>query len=57
MRDKRDDVILNMNSQVLKLTEMLTNLIADPNKAKDVDVSQFAVTRRSQTETQGQQGK
>ena len=46
-----------MNSQVLKLTEMLMNLIADPNKAKDVDVSQFAVTRRSQTETQGQQGK
>ena len=41
-----------MNSQVLKLTEELTNLIADPNKAKDVDVSQFAVTRRSQTEAQ-----
>ena len=46
-----------MNSQVLKLTEKLTNLIAEPSKAKDVDISQFAVTRRSQTETQGQQGK
>ena len=57
MRDKRDDVILNMNNQVIKLTEILTNLIASPEKAKDVDVSQFAVTRRSQTETQGQQGK
>ena len=57
MHDKRDDVILNMNNQVIKLTEILTNLIANPDKAKDVDVSQFAVTRRSQTETQGQQGK
>jgi len=57
MRDKRDDVILNMNNQVIKLTEILTNLVTEPNKAKDIDVSQFAVTRRSQAETQGQQGK
>jgi hypothetical protein len=51
IRDKRDDVILNMNNQVLKLTEMLTNLVADPNKTRDIDVSQFAVTRRSQAES------
>ena len=57
IRDKRDDVILNMNNQVIKLTEILTNLVTEPNKAKDIDVSQFAVTRRSQAETQGQQGK
>jgi hypothetical protein len=57
IRDKRDDVILNMNNQVIKLTELVTSLIAEPNRAKDVDVSQYAVTRRSQGETQGQQGK
>jgi len=57
IRDKRDDVILTMNNQVIKLTEILSNLVADPNKVKDVDVSQFAVTRRSQAETQAQLGK
>jgi len=46
-----------MNNQVIKLTEILTNLIADPSKARDVDALQFAVTRRSQAENQGQQGK
>jgi hypothetical protein len=46
-----------MNNQVLKLTEMLTNLVADPNKARDVDVSQFAVAQRSQAESQEQLGK
>ncbi|EDR06400.1 uncharacterized protein LACBIDRAFT_328727 [Laccaria bicolor S238N-H82] len=56
MRDTRDDVILNMNNQVLKLTDMLANLVTNPNKTRDVDASQFAVTRRSQTETQGQSG-
>ena len=57
IRNTRDDLILNMNNQVIKLTEILTNLIADPSKARDVDALQFAVTRRSQAETQGQQGK
>ncbi|EDR00178.1 uncharacterized protein LACBIDRAFT_334420 [Laccaria bicolor S238N-H82] len=56
MRDTRDDVILNMNNQVLKLTDMLANLVTNPNKTRDVDASQFAVTCRSQTETQGQSG-
>jgi len=46
-----------MNNQVIKHTEILTNLIADPSKARDVDALQFTVTRRSQAETQGQQGK
>jgi len=36
IHDTRDDVILNMNNQVIKLTEILTNLIADPSKARDV---------------------
>jgi len=57
IHDTQDDVILNMNNQVIKLTEILTNLIADPSKARDIDALQFAVTRRSQAETQGQQGK
>jgi len=57
IHDTRDDVILNMNNRVIKLTEILMNLIADPSKARDVDALQFAVTRRSQAETQGQQGK
>jgi len=57
IRDTRDDVILNMNNQVIKLTEILMNIIANPSKARDIDALQFAVTRRSQAETQGQQGK